>query len=81
MKNLYNILRIIMWNFIGIFIGYSGYQYYHYKKYPDLYAMQSAPWYLSIELHAVFTVIIVAVVLIAMWIIKMKIKQTEEKLQ
>lgn len=74
MKNLYNILRIVMWSFIGVFIGYSGYKYYDYKKHPDLYAMQSAPWYLSIELYAVFTIIVVAIILIIMWSIRKKIK-------
>lgn len=74
MKNLYNILRIVMWSFIGVFIGYSGYTYYDYKKHPDLYAMQSAPWYLGIELYGVFTIIVVAIILIIMWSIRKKIK-------
>ncbi len=40
MKNLYNVLWITMWSIIGVFVGYSGYTYYDYKKYPDLYAMR-----------------------------------------
>ena len=67
-----------MWSFIGVFIGYSGYTYYDYKKYPDLYAMQSAPWYLEIEILAIFTTAVSIALLIIMWVIKKKINNTEQ---
>ncbi len=66
MKKLYSILRIVLWSFIGVFIGSSFYKWYDYKVHPDLYAMQSAPWYLSIEINAVFTILVVIVILIIM---------------
>lgn len=72
MKKLYNILKIILWSFIGVFIGSSLYKWYDYKVHPDLYAMQSAPWYLSIQISAVFTIVVVIVILIVMWIIRKK---------
>jgi len=72
MKKLYDILRIVQWGFTGTFIGKSIYQYYDYKAHPALYAMRSAPWYLSIEIHAIFTLIIVAVLGIIRWLIKRK---------
>ena len=74
MKRLYYILKLSLWCFVGVFIGSSLYQYYDYKKYPDLYAVQSAPWYLSIEIRGIFTAIIVMAILIVMWIVKKKIK-------
>lgn len=77
MKKLYNILWITVWSFIGVFIGYSGYGYYDYKKHPDLYAMRSAPWYLEIEILGIFIAIVVTVLLIIMWVIKKKIKSRE----
>ena len=43
-KKLNQILNIIMGSFIGVFIGSGLYKYWHFQKYPDLYAMQSAPW-------------------------------------
>lgn len=72
MKKLYSILRIVLWSFIGVFIGNSLFKWYDYKTCPDLYAMQSAPWYLSIEISAVFTIIVVIVILTIMWIIRKK---------
>ncbi len=72
MKKIYSVLRIALWSFIGVFIGSSLYNWYDYKTHPDLYAMQSAPWYLSIEISAIFTIIVVIVIFTIMWIIKKK---------
>lgn len=80
MKKLYNVLKIMLWSFIGIFIGSSLYKWYDYKNHPDLYAMQSAPWYLSIEISAIFTLAVVSVILIIMWIIKRKMNKTNLEL-
>lgn len=70
MKTLRNVLWIILWSFIGVFIGSSIYRYYDYKANPGLYEMQSAPWYLSIEVSAVFTAVVAAVLLIAIWAVR-----------
>lgn len=74
MKNLYRILKTLVWCFIGVFIGSSIYQYYDYKVQPGLYEMQSAPWYLSIEIRGIFTAVIVVIILVGMWIIRKKMK-------
>ena len=36
MKKLYNILNILLWVFIGVFIGNSIYKYYDYRTHYDL---------------------------------------------
>ena len=72
MRKLYSILRIALWSFIGVFIGSSLFKWYDYKAHSDLYAVQSAPWYLSIEISAVFTIMVVIVILTVMRIIKKK---------
>jgi hypothetical protein len=36
--------------------------------------MQSAPWYLSIEINAIFTLAIVVAILIVMCVVKKRIK-------
>jgi hypothetical protein len=64
----------MLWCFVGAFIGTSLYKWYDYKKYPDLYAMQSAPWYLGIEINAIFTLAIVVAILIVMWVVKKRMK-------
>lgn len=74
MKEWNGILRMAQWGFIGTFVGKSLYQYWDYKSHPAFFAMQSAPWYLSIEIHAIFTMIVVAVILIIRWFIKRKMK-------
>ena len=72
MKHLYRILKILLWSVIGVFIGSSLYKWYDYKTHPDLYTMQSAPWYLSIEFSAVLTMTAVIIILLIMWMIKKK---------
>lgn len=65
MKKLDHILNIIIGAFVGVFLGHGLWRYWDYHKHPDLYAMQSAPWYTSILVYGVFTagLVLVAVVL------------------
>lgn len=72
MKKLYNILKIMLWCFIGVFFGSSFFTWYDYKTHPEIYAAQSAPWYLGIKINAIFTLIVVIVILTVMWIIRKK---------
>ncbi len=74
MKRLYEILRTTLGAFIGVFIGTSIYKFWDYMDKPELYAMQSAPWYLSIEVNAVFTLVIAVILLAAMWFVRKKMK-------
>jgi ABC-type antimicrobial peptide transport system permease subunit len=73
LKKLNNILNIIMGSTVGVTIGHSIYQYINYKKYPDLYAMQSAPWYTSILLYGSVTIIVLLISIIIKIIIKRKL--------
>jgi hypothetical protein len=72
MKKLYHLLKIALWCFVGIFIGSSIGQYFDYKKNSGLYAAQSVPWYLDIEIQGIFTVMIILALFIMMQIIKKK---------
>lgn len=60
-EKIKRILNIIMSSSIGVFIGYSIYEYWHFKKHPGLYAMQSAPWYTSILVYGLFTAVLITV--------------------
>ncbi|MCD8144014.1 MAG: hypothetical protein LUD79_01525 [Oscillospiraceae bacterium] len=64
MKKLNNFLNILIGAFVGVFIGHGIYIYLDFKTHPDLYAMQSAPWYTSIFVYGAvaLTVVLVAVV-------------------
>ena len=74
MKKLYGILKAALGCFLGVFFGMTTYTCWDYHAHPGLYALQSAPWYLSIQIHAVLTVAACAVLLVGMWIIKRKMK-------
>ncbi len=77
LKKLNSFLNIIIGSFIGVFIGRGIYVFWEYKTYPDLYAMQSAPWYTSIFVNGIVTLILLAAVVIAKLIIRRKIKPTD----
>ena len=79
LKKLNYFLNIIIGSFIGVFIGHGIYVFWDYKTNPDLYAMQSAPWYTSIFVNGIVTLILLAVVVIAKLIIRKKIKPMENK--
>ncbi len=74
MKRLYQLSRISLWSVLGIFAGTSLYTCYDYWAHPELYAMQSAPWYLSIQINAILSILASAVLLLIMWFLRGKCK-------
>ena len=68
MKKLYGFLRILLWCFIGVFLGSSLYQYLDYKAHPG------APWYTAIQIRGLFTIVLVVITLAVMAIIRKKMK-------
>ena len=63
-KKIQRILNIIMSCFVGVFIGSGLYRYWHFRKYPELYFIQSAPWYTSIIVQGLLTLILLAICMI-----------------
>ena len=74
MKKLNNILNIIIGAFVGVFIGHGIYVVGNYKTRPELYAMQSAPWYTSILVYGAFTFVVLLICFVIKAIIKHKKK-------
>ena len=74
MKKLNHILNVIMGAFVGVLIGHGIYVVWNYKTNPELYAMQSAPWYTSILVYGAFTVVVLLVCFVVKAIIKYKQK-------
>lgn len=70
MKKINNTLNILMHSFIGVFIGHCIYKIMHYHNNPNLYMLTSAPWYTSIQIYGICTLVIVSVCLIVKYIIK-----------
>ena len=79
-KRINQILTIIMCSAIGVFIGHGAYKCWHYGKYPELYVMQSAPWYTGILLNGVFVLIVLTVCLILKTILKAIEKKKEVRI-
>ena len=63
-QKIQRILNIIMGSFIGVCIGSGLYRYWHFRKYPDLYIVQSVPWYTGILVQGLFTLVLLTVCLI-----------------
>jgi len=74
LKKVNNILNIVIGSFIGVFIGHGIYVFWDYKTHPNLYAMQSAPWYTSILVYLIFTIVFLAVAIIIKLLIRRKLK-------
>lgn len=74
MKKVYDILKVVLYCVVGIFLGNSFYQYYDYKVNPDLYNIQSAQWYLGIQINSIFTIFIIILIFAIMSWIKKRIK-------
>ena len=74
LKKLNYILNILIGSFFGVFVGRGIYVFLDYKAHSDLYAMQSAPWYTSILVNGIFTIVILIVAIIIKLIIRRKLK-------
>ena len=74
LRKLNCFLNIVIGSFIGVFIGFGFYKFWHFKTYPNLYAMQSAPWYTELLLDGAMVVVVVAVCIILKLIIWKKLK-------
>ena len=74
LRKLNRFLNIVIGSFIGVFIGYGIYKFWHFKTYPNLYVMQSAPWYTELLLDGAMVVVVVVVCIILKLIIWKKLK-------
>ncbi len=76
LKKLNRLLNTITGAFVGVFIGHGLYVFWDFKAHPDLYAMQSAPWYTSILLYGAMTAAILLAALVIKLIIRQKAKRS-----
>ena len=74
LRKLNCFLNIVIGSFIGVFIGFGIYKFWHFKTYPNLYAMQSAPWYTELLLGGALVAVVVVVCIILKLIIRKKSK-------
>ena len=74
LRKLNCFLNIVIGSFIGVFIGFGIYKFWHFKTYPNLYAMQSAPWYTELLLDGAMVVVVVVVCIVLKLVIWRKLK-------
>lgn len=74
LRKLNCFLNIVIGSFIGVFIGFGIYKFWHFKTYPNLYAIQSAPWYTELLLDGALVAVVVVVCIILKLIIRKKSK-------
>ena len=73
MKRLYATLKLFLGCSICIFLGRCIYLYFDFKARPDLYALQSAPWYVDFDSQGIITAVLAAVLLAVMWLVRKNI--------
>ena len=76
---LMDVLNVIMGAFMGVFIGHGILEVWRFKTRPELYAMQSAPWYTSILVHGALTIVVTVVCLVVKAILKYYLKKLDRK--
>lgn len=73
------LLNIIIASTIGVFIGSALYRYADYRIRPELYEIQSAPWYTSIIVRGLATSAIILVALGLKLGLKLVLKQAPRR--
>ena len=64
LRKLNYFFNIVIGSCIGVFIGFGIYKFWHFKTYPNLYAMQSAPWYTELLLDGALVAVVAVVCII-----------------
>jgi len=72
-------LNILIGSLIGVFIAHFIYKYSVFKnldftKHPDLYELQSIPWYTTVIIYGLATTFIIFIAIIIKLLIKKKIR-------
>ena len=75
MKKLNTIMGVIAGSTVGVFLGHALWQWLDWRSHPELYMMRSAPWYVSIQVNAVFVVAALAVELVIYLLLRRRWKR------
>lgn len=79
MKILNNVMAVIMGAFGGAAIAEILFVCFDYSMNPQLYEMNSAPWYTAIVGRGLITLAILAVLIVVYFILRKVIKYRENK--
>ena len=73
MKKLYDVLKYIIYGSLYVIVFKTGFDFYNYKKYPNVYAYYSAPWYTGALLYGIVSLAVIIVCIIGRKIIFKKL--------
>lgn len=73
---LMDVLNVIMGAFMGVFLGHGILEVWRYNSRPELYAMQSAPWYTSILVYGALTIVVTLICLVVKAVLKYYLKKS-----
>lgn len=79
MKQLHVFLKCFIFVELGSCVARSLGDYLDYLRYPELYAMRSAPWYTGILIRVSLTAIVIALTAIAYFVVGRVLKKREKK--
>ncbi|NLY46572.1 MAG: hypothetical protein GX053_11410 [Tissierella sp.] len=79
LERLNEFLNILIGSLIGVFIAHFIFKYSVYKnldftKHPDLYELQSIPWYTTVIIYGVAIALIIFIAIIIKLLIKKKMQ-------
>lgn len=75
LKKINSFINILMGCFIGAFIGGSIFRYLDYKNHPELFVMQSAPWYTGIQISGIALIVVLIICVLIKIIIRKKMNR------
>ena len=79
MKESHKFLKVFIFVQIGACCGRVLAKYLDYINHPDLYAMQSVPWYTSIILTVILTAVMVSITTMAYFVVGRMIKKRKQE--
>ena len=82
MKKLYDALKYVIYGSLYVIALKTGFDFYSYKRYPDISAAYSAPWYTEALLYGILSfAVTMACVIVRIIIFRKLAKDTEQVTQ
>ena len=81
MKKIYNFLKYIICGCACFIILKTGFDFFRFKKHPDVYAYNSAPWYTGALLWGALLIAVIIICVILRLILRKMMKKQGQPLQ
>ena len=79
MRGLRRFIATLIFILLGACAFHAYAIYNDFTRHPDLYAIYSAPWYLSIIFTAVITLVLIAIIIVIYFVISYIVKKRKNK--